>query len=90
MSGPPGDYDPDSFGDSNVYLSPALMLDVIRQRIGDKRFERLLRSWAREHEGETVDREVFTTWLNEKTGKNFTPLIAKWLDTTKTPAYPSR
>lgn len=90
MSGPPGDFNPDSFGDSNVYLSPALMLDVIRQRVGDKTFERLLKAWAREHEGATVDREVFTTWLNQKTGKNFTPLIAKWLDTEKTPVYISR
>jgi aminopeptidase N len=90
LSGPPGDYNPESFGDSNVYLSPALMLDVIRQRIGDKRFERLLIAWAREHEGQTVDREAFTQWLNEKTGRNFTGLIANWLDSEKTPTYVSR
>jgi aminopeptidase N len=87
LSGPPGDYNPESFGASNVYLSPALMLDMIRQRVGDKKFERLLIAWAREHEGQTVDRETFTTWLNEKTGRDFTPLIARWLDSKKTPAY---
>lgn len=90
MSGPPGDFNPESFGDSNVYLGPAMMLDVIRQRVGDKKFERLLIAWAREHEGETVDRELFTEWLNEKTGRDFTPLIAKWLDSEKTPTYVSR
>ncbi|MBA2574426.1 MAG: M1 family metallopeptidase [Nocardioidaceae bacterium] len=84
-SGPPGDFDPDSFGDVNVYLGPALMLDRIRQRLGDATFERIVKTWFAEHEGETVDRQVFTSWLNRETGVNFTRLIATWLDSERTP-----
>ncbi len=84
-SGPPGDYDPESFGDVNVYLGPALMLDRIRQRLGDARFEEIVKAWAAEHEGETVDRQIFTNWLNRETGMNFTRLISRWLDSERTP-----
>ncbi|MBA2446338.1 MAG: M1 family peptidase [Nocardioidaceae bacterium] len=84
-SGPPGDYDPESFGDVNVYLGPALMLDRIRQRLGDATFEEIVKAWPAQHEGETVDREIFTRWLNAQTGIDFTRLIATWLDSERTP-----
>ncbi|MGI8887938.1 MAG: M1 family aminopeptidase, partial [Nocardioidaceae bacterium] len=84
-SGPPGDYEPDSFGDINVYLGPALMLDRIRQRIGDDEFEHVVKAWPAEHAGQTVDRETFTTWINEETGKDLTALIDEWLDSPQTP-----
>lgn len=84
-SGPPGDYEPESFGDVNVYLGPALMLDRIRQRIGDEAFTQVVRAWPAEHEGQTVDRAVFTRWLNAETGRDFTSLIAAWLDSERTP-----
>lgn len=86
-SGPPGDYDPANFGDSNVYLGPALMLDTIRQRIGDQTFEDLLVAWASDHEGQTVDRETFESWWSEESGRDLGPLIDKWLDSPRTPKY---
>ncbi len=84
-SGPPGDYDPMSFADTNVYLGPAMMLDEIRKRIGDEAFEQLVKDWPAEHENENVDRETFTRWVNDKTGRNLTPLIDRWLDSPQTP-----
>ena len=36
-SGPPADYDPATFGETNVYFIPALMWDQLRERIGDDR-----------------------------------------------------
>ncbi len=85
ISGPPGDYNPESFGDTNIYLSPAMMLDEIRQRVGDAKFEKLVKAWPAEHENENVDRQTFEAWLNGKTGRNFGPLLRKWLDSAKTP-----
>ena len=84
-SGPPGDYDPESFADLNVYLGPALMLDQIRQRVGSAAFNRLVKAWPAEHENQNVDRQTFTRWLNHQTGENFRPLLRKWLDSAKTP-----
>jgi hypothetical protein len=86
LAGPPGDYKPDWFGDSNVYLGPAMMLDEIRQRVGDATFEELAKAWPAEHENQNVDRETFTRWVNDKTGLNLTPLINRWLDSPITPS----
>lgn len=85
VAGPPGDYNPESFGALNIYLGPALMLDEVRQRVGDATFDELAKAWAADHENENVDRQVFESWLNDETGEDFGPLLHKWLDSAKTP-----
>jgi aminopeptidase N len=85
LAGPPGDYDPEWFGDNNVYLGPAMMLDRIRQQVGDAAFEQLVKAWPAEHENQNVDRADFTRWVNAETGRNLTPLINLWLDSPTTP-----
>lgn len=84
-SGPPGNYDPEQFADINVYLGPAMMLDGIRQQIGDAAFEELVKAWPAQHENQSVDRETFEVWLNNQTGDDFGPLMHKWLDSAATP-----
>ncbi len=87
-SGPPGDYDPKTFGDSNIYLGPAMMLEAIRLEVGDQMFDELVQAWPAEHENANVDRATFTRWINQKTGRNLTPLIDTWLDSPQTPRTP--
>ncbi len=84
-SGPPGDFDPQTFGDVNVYLGPAMMLDAIRKRVGDETFADLVKAWAAEHAGQNVDRADFTAWVNDYTGQDLTALIDRWLDSPRTP-----
>jgi len=84
-SGPPGDYKPGHFADTNVYLGPALMLDEIRKRVGDRTFDRLAKAWPAQHEDQNVDRADFTRWVNTFTGQDLTPLIDRWLDSPHTP-----
>lgn len=85
-SGPPGDFDPQKFGDLNVYLGPAMMLEAIRSRIGAAAFARLVKAWPAEHRNSTVDRATFTRWLRSETGENLKPLVDRWLDSPRTPA----
>ena len=84
-SGPPGDFDPQKFGDLNVYLGPAMMLEAIRSRIGAGAFAEVVKAWPAEHENATVDRATFTRWLRSETGKNLKPLVDRWLDSPRTP-----
>ena len=63
----------------------ALMLDQVRQRVGNAAFNRLVSAWPAENENQNVDRQTFTRWLNHQTGENFRPLLRKWLDSAKTP-----
>ncbi|SEG91086.1 Peptidase family M1 [Nonomuraea solani] len=83
--GPPGNYKRDSFGESNVYYGPALMLHEIRARLGDRRFFAMIRAWPQEHRNTTQDRASFVAWLNEHTGEDFTALVDTWLDSETTP-----
>ncbi|WP_165969994.1 M1 family metallopeptidase, partial [Nonomuraea terrae] len=84
-AGPPGRYRRDSFGISNVYYGPAIMLHEIRKRLGDRRFFAMLRAWVQEHRNTTQDRASFTKWIKEHTGRDFTELIDTWLDSPTTP-----
>ena len=45
-SGPPAAYDPQEFGEGNIYYGPALMWHELRERIGDDEFFRLVRDVA--------------------------------------------
>ena len=84
-AGPPASYDPSMFGELNVYLGPAMMLDRIRQQIGDGTFARVMKAWPAEHENQSVDRTTFTRWISAETGHNLKPLIDLWLDSSITP-----
>jgi aminopeptidase N len=83
--GPPGSPDPSKFAESNVYLCPALLLDTIRDRVGEPAFFALLTDWVRQHRDGTVDRAEFTAFANRHTGKDLTGLVDAWLDATTTP-----
>jgi aminopeptidase N len=87
-SGPPGDYDPKSFGDLNVYLGPAMMLDKIRQRVGDEKFTALSEAWVADHAYGNATRQEFVRWLNAETGERFNQLVNLWLDSPHTPEWP--
>ncbi|MEQ4726191.1 M1 family metallopeptidase [Nonomuraea sp. B19D2] len=84
-AGPPGRYRRDSFGISNVYYGPAIMLHEIRKRLGDRKFFATMRAWAQEHRNTTQDRASFTRWINDYTSRDFTKLIDTWLDSKTTP-----
>ncbi|MGH3736804.1 MAG: M1 family metallopeptidase [Micromonosporaceae bacterium] len=85
-AGPPGDYDPEMFAETNVYVGPALMLHEIREKIGDKKFFALCRDWAQQNRETHQDRESFTAFVNDHAGRDLTPIIDKWLDSKTTPA----
>jgi hypothetical protein len=56
------------------------MLDEIRERIGDARFDGLLRDWPQQHRHTNQDRASFVAWLNAYAGQELTPVVDRWLD----------
>jgi aminopeptidase N len=64
-----------------------MMLDKIRQRIGDDAFGEFVKAWAAEHAGQNVDRDDFVAWVNDQTGVDLTSLIDQWLDSRTTPPF---
>jgi aminopeptidase N len=82
QAGPPAAYDPQQFGQGNIYYGPALMWHELRKRIGNQAFWKLVRDWpARAPETNAtydqyvgwlvdrthVDRQFFDDWLLSKT-----------------------
>ena len=65
-----------------------MMLDKIRQKVGDAEFTKLSAAWVSEHEYGNVTRSEFLTWLNAETGESFTKLVNLWLDSPHTPDWP--
>ena len=85
QDGPPGHYLPTHFASPNVYIPPALMLNKIRDQVGDKAFFSLCADWVGQHKGTNQDRASFTAFVNQHTGKDLTALIDSWLDSPTTP-----
>lgn len=83
--GPPGSPRADSFAESNVYLCPALMLHQLHVQLGDTAFFGLATEWVRQHRNSVQDRASFIAFVNQYTGKDFTVMIDRWLDSPTTP-----
>ncbi len=78
-SGPPADYDPATFGESNIYYGPALMWHELRKKLGDEKFWAIVRAWPKVRENGNADRAQFVDWLNEQTGQDLTGFYDAWL-----------
>lgn len=83
--GPPGRADPRDFGRSNMYVCPALMLHQIRRKIGNEAFFAFAKGWAADNRNAVKDRSGFISYLNSRTGTDFTDLVNSWLDSPTTP-----
>lgn len=84
-SGPPADYDPATFGESNIYYGPALMWEELRERIGDDAFWAMVRAWPAARDNGNADREDYLAWVEEQTGEELTSFFDAWLLGATTP-----
>lgn len=84
-SGPPGDYDPRSFGAGNIYYGPALMWHALRDRIGEDAFWAMVRGWPSVHAGKSATRKQFLDWVEKETGEELTSFFDAWLLGAETP-----
>ncbi len=84
-SGPPADFDPQRFGDGNIYYLPALMWHELRADLGDEVFWAMVRAWPAERDDVATDREDYWAWLEEQTGEELTAFLEAWLLGRTTP-----
>ena len=84
-SGPAADYDPATFGEGNVYYSPALMWDQLRRRLGDERFWSIARAWPRAHEDGNASYDDITAFWSRRAGADLRPVFDAWLLGTTSP-----
>lgn len=84
-NGPPGDYDPTTFGQNNIYYGPAMMWHQVRKRVGDKAFWEMVRAWPTVHAEGNATRKQYLTWVEKETGTELTSLFRAWLMGEKSP-----
>lgn len=84
-SGPPADYDPAAFGESNIYFGPALMWHELRGQLGDDAFWAMVRDWPASRDNQNSDRDDYLAWIEERTGRELSPFFDAWLLGSTTP-----
>jgi aminopeptidase N len=83
--GPPGAYDPDQFGGSNIYHPPAPMWNELRTELGEDEFYRVARSWLADNDNASVSRErAYAHWESE-TGRELSAFFDRWIIGRRTP-----
>jgi aminopeptidase N len=83
---PPGD--PGSVGKLfalPIYERGAMTLQVLRERVGDRDFFRILRRWTRQHANGTVTTRQFINLAERVSGEKLDGLFRTWLYTPRKP-----
>lgn len=85
QSGPPGDYDPRAFGQTNIYYGPALMWHQVRERVGDDVFWAMVKKWPTVHAYGNATRDDYLAWVEKETATELSDLFDAWLLGETTP-----
>ena len=83
--GPPGDYDPEQFGGSNIYYPGALLWHEVRQKVGDEAFWGWVRAWPGHLDDGSASREELYAFVEESTGAELSGLFDAWIMGRSTP-----
>ncbi|MFF1414380.1 M1 family metallopeptidase [Streptomyces sp. NPDC058289] len=82
---------PKEISGSPVYGRGAMVLQRVRQEVGDEKFFALVRGWAADHRHGNASTADFTAYAEEKTGRDLTEVWDVWLygkDRPKAPKAP--
>ncbi|CAM5490666.1 metallopeptidase [Streptomyces avidinii] len=82
---PPG---PKDISGSPVYGRGAMVLQRIRQEVGDEKFFALVRGWAADHRHGNASTADFTAYAQEKTGHDLKKVWDVWLYGKERPKAP--
>ena len=80
-----GDPGPDRLFTEVVYAGGALLLDDLRQQLGDATFFALLQEWAKRYQYSNATTEDFIALAEEVSGEDLDAFFTEWLYTPWTP-----
>ncbi|GAA3938401.1 M1 family metallopeptidase [Actinomadura viridis] len=72
-----------------VYTGGAMVLQFLRERIGDETFFRLLRTWAADHRYGNVTTEQFTALAERISGQDLAGFFQTWIYSPGKPPLPA-
>ncbi|MDQ0371385.1 M1 family metallopeptidase [Catenuloplanes indicus] len=80
-----GDPGPVRLFDGAVYTRGAMTLQVLRNRVGDAAFFRILKGWAQSRAGDNVTTPQFIAFAERVSGQQLDDLFQEWLFTDTKP-----
>jgi len=83
---PVGFTDPADLFGSPVYERGGMTLEALRQEVGTKRFNKILRTWAADKRGKTVTTAQFIALSEKISGRNLDRFFQVWLYLERKPA----
>jgi aminopeptidase N len=79
--------EPDDNFDRHTYQKGAVVLNMLRQILGDTPFRRAMAHFLREHEFEAVDTHDFQVAIKEATGQNVDWFFEQWIFSPGHPVF---
>ncbi|MFF7882938.1 M1 family metallopeptidase [Streptomyces sp. NPDC020794] len=70
------------------YDGSALVLYALREKVGEKTFDRIERSWVTKYQGRAADTQDFVALASEVAGEDLKPFLTPWLHGDHTPPMP--
>jgi len=78
----------DTMFHNRVYHGGAMVLQFLREKIGDEKFFQLLRTWYAQNRGKTVVTEQFTALAQQVSGQDLSAFFKTWLYSPGKPPMP--
>jgi aminopeptidase N len=79
----------DTMFHDRVYSGGAMVLEFLREKIGDEKFFAILRAWTAQHEHSNGSTAQFTALASKVSGQNLDPFFQTWIYSTGKPVLPS-
>jgi tetratricopeptide (TPR) repeat protein len=74
---------------SVVFNKGALVLNMLRQLMGEQKFDQMLRDYFKKHEGKNVTLDEFESFVSAAAGRNMRFFFGQWVDSTGVPEFRS-
>jgi tetratricopeptide (TPR) repeat protein len=74
---------------SVIFNKGALVFNMLRQLIGDEKFDKMLRDYYTKNEGKNVSLEEFETLATKTAGRNLRFFFGQWVESTGVPEFRS-
>jgi tetratricopeptide (TPR) repeat protein len=72
---------------SVIFYKGALVFNMLRQLIGDQKFDQLLREYYSRYKGKNVTLDEFETFASQLAGRNLRSFFGQWVDSTGVPEF---
>src|SRR5262249_62288360 len=72
---------------SVIFYKGALVFNMLRQLLGDEKFDKLMRDYFTTYQGQNVSLDEFETFASKQAGRSLRFFFGQWVDSTGVPEF---